>query len=133
MWPAKEILEQIKLQRLQAHAGGHIHFSMIALLNNREGIATSLAGKATKSLALCLLALARSRASRASLNFSNLINAVLYAGSLRSDHFLGEPTQRAGSYMNAADKHADWQMSHGDVNLKPGDTQTESGLCIATT
>ncbi|HSM20982.1 MAG TPA: family 10 glycosylhydrolase, partial [Rubrivivax sp.] len=41
-WPAQEILEQIALQRAQQGAGGHIHFSMVALLQDRDGIATRL-------------------------------------------------------------------------------------------
>lgn len=41
-WPAQEIARQIALTRAQPGAGGHVHFSMIALLQNRRGIATLL-------------------------------------------------------------------------------------------
>ena len=41
-WPAQEILDQIALQRARPGAGGHIHFSMAALLQDRDGIATKL-------------------------------------------------------------------------------------------
>jgi uncharacterized lipoprotein YddW (UPF0748 family) len=41
-WTAEEIARQIKLTRSHSGAGGHIHFSMIALLQNRRGIATLL-------------------------------------------------------------------------------------------
>jgi uncharacterized lipoprotein YddW (UPF0748 family) len=41
-WQAEEIARQIALTRQHAGAGGHIHFSMIALLQDRRGIATLL-------------------------------------------------------------------------------------------
>ena len=43
VWPAREITEQIQLQRQRgARAGGHIHFSMAALMQDRDGLATQL-------------------------------------------------------------------------------------------
>ena len=43
VWPAREITEQIQLQRQRgARAGGHIHFSMVALMQDRDGVATQL-------------------------------------------------------------------------------------------
>jgi len=41
-WPARELLDQVALVRARAGASGHIHFSMVALLQDREGIATLL-------------------------------------------------------------------------------------------
>ena len=42
-WPASEILEQVKQQRLRGdRADGHIHFSMVALMQDRDGVATKL-------------------------------------------------------------------------------------------
>jgi uncharacterized lipoprotein YddW (UPF0748 family) len=41
-WPAGEIIEQIKLTREQAGAGGHIHFSMRSLMQSSGGVADSL-------------------------------------------------------------------------------------------
>ena len=41
-WPAREILDQVTLQRTRAGASGHIHFSMAALMQDRDGIATLL-------------------------------------------------------------------------------------------
>jgi len=48
-WPAQELLAQIALQRQRAHAArpgggatGHIHFSMVALMQDRDGLATAL-------------------------------------------------------------------------------------------
>jgi len=41
-WPAQEIASQIALTRTHPDAGGQVHFSMIALLQNRRGIATLL-------------------------------------------------------------------------------------------
>ena len=49
-WPARELLDQVAQQRSRAEpsnawpvgAGGHIHFSMVALMQNRDGIATRL-------------------------------------------------------------------------------------------
>jgi uncharacterized lipoprotein YddW (UPF0748 family) len=42
-WAAGEILEQIRLTRVESGAGGNIHFSMKALMENRGGLADSLA------------------------------------------------------------------------------------------
>ncbi len=41
-WEPEEIVRQIGLTRSHAGASGHIHFSLIALLQNRRGIATLL-------------------------------------------------------------------------------------------
>ncbi len=41
-WPARELLEQVSLLRQRPAAGGHIHFSLIALQQDREGLATML-------------------------------------------------------------------------------------------
>jgi uncharacterized lipoprotein YddW (UPF0748 family) len=42
-WLAREVLDQVDLQRQRgAAASGHIHFSMVALMQNRDGIATLL-------------------------------------------------------------------------------------------
>jgi uncharacterized lipoprotein YddW (UPF0748 family) len=45
-WSARELFEQVQLQRGRAQtqplASGHIHFSMVALMQDREGIASLL-------------------------------------------------------------------------------------------
>jgi uncharacterized lipoprotein YddW (UPF0748 family) len=41
-WPASEIVNQVGLARAQEGIGGHIHFSMVSLLDNRKGIADRL-------------------------------------------------------------------------------------------
>jgi uncharacterized lipoprotein YddW (UPF0748 family) len=41
-WPAREIVDQIAVQRSRTAAAGHVHFSMIALMQDRDGIATLL-------------------------------------------------------------------------------------------
>jgi uncharacterized lipoprotein YddW (UPF0748 family) len=44
-WPARELLDQIALVRARGGppgAGGHIHFSMVALAQDRDGLATLL-------------------------------------------------------------------------------------------
>ena len=42
-WPAREILDQVQQQRQRGdRAGGHIHFSMSALMLDRDGVATKL-------------------------------------------------------------------------------------------
>jgi uncharacterized lipoprotein YddW (UPF0748 family) len=43
-WPATELLDQIALLRTRKGATGHIHFSMSALMQDREGLATRLHG-----------------------------------------------------------------------------------------
>jgi uncharacterized lipoprotein YddW (UPF0748 family) len=42
VWPAREVLDQVALVRSRPGAGGHIHFSMVALMQDRDGIATQL-------------------------------------------------------------------------------------------
>jgi uncharacterized lipoprotein YddW (UPF0748 family) len=50
-WPAAELLAQVALQRSRGPgsaaphggAGGHLHFSMVALMQDRDGVATALA------------------------------------------------------------------------------------------
>lgn len=119
MWPAKEILEQIKRQRLQAHAGGHIHFSMIALLNNREGIATSLAGESYKQPSLVPASpwLARGRPDKPQLLEPDQRGILRWESPLGSLPWGTHPARWV--LHERTDKHADWQMSHGDVNLNP--------------
>ena len=41
-WPAREVIDQVALTRTRAAATGHVHFSMVALMQDREGLATSL-------------------------------------------------------------------------------------------
>ena len=42
-WPAQEIVEQIALQRARGEkAAGHIHFSMVALMQDRDGLGGKL-------------------------------------------------------------------------------------------
>jgi len=41
-WPPEEIRNQIDLIRSRPKAGGHIHFSMVALAENRKGVADQL-------------------------------------------------------------------------------------------
>jgi len=44
-WPAQEIVEQIALQRARGEkAAGHIHFSMVALMQERDGLPGKLRG-----------------------------------------------------------------------------------------
>lgn len=42
-WPSSEILAQVALTRTRAGATGHIHFSAVALVQDRKAIATNLA------------------------------------------------------------------------------------------
>ena len=41
-WPAREVIDQVALTRTRAAATGHVHFSMVALMQDREGLASSL-------------------------------------------------------------------------------------------
>jgi uncharacterized lipoprotein YddW (UPF0748 family) len=42
-WPAREITDQLSLLRFRAEgASGHIHFSMVALMQDRDGLASAL-------------------------------------------------------------------------------------------
>lgn len=42
-WSSAEVLGQVALTRSRAEAGGHVHFSAIALLQDRKAVATNLA------------------------------------------------------------------------------------------
>jgi uncharacterized lipoprotein YddW (UPF0748 family) len=41
-WPARELMDQVQMQRSRPAAGGHIHFSMVALMQDRDGVASLL-------------------------------------------------------------------------------------------
>jgi uncharacterized lipoprotein YddW (UPF0748 family) len=41
-YPAQEIIDQIAVTRSRPTAGGHVHFSMVALMENRKGISDQL-------------------------------------------------------------------------------------------
>ncbi len=41
-WAAREIIDQVAVQRSRPAATGHIHFSMVALMQDRDGLATKL-------------------------------------------------------------------------------------------
>ena len=52
-WPAREILDQVQQQRQRGErASGHIHFSMAALMQDRDGVATQLQTRAYAQPAL---------------------------------------------------------------------------------
>jgi hypothetical protein len=51
-WSAGEILGQIDLVRDEARAGGHVHFSMVALMQDRNGVAGKLLAGPYASAAL---------------------------------------------------------------------------------
>ena len=50
-WRADELLRQVELTRLR-ETGGHIHFSMVALMQDRDGIATRLQQESYRTPAL---------------------------------------------------------------------------------
>ncbi|OYU44925.1 MAG: hypothetical protein CFE44_10255, partial [Burkholderiales bacterium PBB4] len=51
-WPADEISRQIAAVRQRAPGTGHVHFSMVALQQNRQGLAQTLQSDAYSSAAL---------------------------------------------------------------------------------
>jgi uncharacterized lipoprotein YddW (UPF0748 family) len=51
-WAPGEITQQIALARANPRAGGHVHFSMVALLQNRRGISDTLQAGAYAGAAL---------------------------------------------------------------------------------
>lgn len=51
-YQTEEILQQIKLTRARPAAGGHIHFSMVALMQNRKGVSDQLRATAYAGPAL---------------------------------------------------------------------------------
>jgi uncharacterized lipoprotein YddW (UPF0748 family) len=42
VWPAREVIDQIEITRSRPGAGGHLHFSMSALMQDRDRLATLL-------------------------------------------------------------------------------------------
>jgi uncharacterized lipoprotein YddW (UPF0748 family) len=51
-WPPDEISNQIAAVRLRAPGSGHVHFSMVALLQNHQGLADTLKAQTYDSAAL---------------------------------------------------------------------------------
>ena len=51
-WPAREVIDQVAALAREPGAQGHIHFSMVALLQDRDGVATQLQRGAYASPAL---------------------------------------------------------------------------------
>ena len=51
-WPVDEIIKKIALTRSKNMAQGHVHFSMVALMENRKGINEQLKANAYQSAAL---------------------------------------------------------------------------------
>ena len=51
-WPVEEVLKQVTLTRSKNMDQGHIHFSMVTLVENRKGISDQLKASAYKSPAL---------------------------------------------------------------------------------
>jgi uncharacterized lipoprotein YddW (UPF0748 family) len=51
-YPPQEIIEQIAATRARPNAGGHLHFSMAALMENRKGISDQLRTRSYQSPAL---------------------------------------------------------------------------------
>jgi len=51
-YPPQEIVDQIESTRARPQAGGHVHFSMIALMQNRKGITDQLSSGAYATPAL---------------------------------------------------------------------------------
>ena len=41
-WPAREVLDQLAALAREPAVGGHVHFSMVALLQDRDGLSTQL-------------------------------------------------------------------------------------------
>ena len=51
-WPVNEITQQVELARKQPGAGGHIHWNMSALMNNRNGLTDELVRSTYSQVAL---------------------------------------------------------------------------------
>jgi hypothetical protein len=51
-WPPEEIANQIAAVRLHAPGSGHVHFSMVAMMQNRLGVADTLKAQTYGTLAL---------------------------------------------------------------------------------
>lgn len=119
MWPASEIIDQIREQRRLARAGGHIHFSMIALLENRQNIAVRLSSESYQRPSLVPPS---SWLSRAGPDRPQLIEPDQH-GNLGFESPLGSrpwgTTPVRWVLHQRSDEHAQWSMSHGDVNLHP--------------
>ena len=92
---------------------------MIPLLNNREGIATSLAGESYKQPSLVPASpwLARGRPDKPQLLEPDQRGILRWESPLGSLPWGTHPARWV--LHERTDKHADWQMSHGDVNLNP--------------
>jgi uncharacterized lipoprotein YddW (UPF0748 family) len=119
MWPAQEILDQITLQRLHPNASGHIHFSMTALLNDREGIATSLKAERYKQPSLVPASpwLARGRPEIPQLIEPDQRAVLRWEPPLGSLAWGRTPVRWV--LHERTDSQEAWSMSHGDVQFNP--------------
>ena len=119
MWPPKEILDQIKLQRLHANANGHIHFSMTTLLNDREGIATSLRKESYKQSSLVPASpwLARGRPEIPQLIEPDQRGVLRWEPPLGSLAWGRTPVRWV--LHERTDPQEAWSISHGDVQFNP--------------
>ena len=119
LWTAKEILSQIERQRMNPSAGGHIHFSMNALLRDREGIASSLSKDSYVEMSMVP---ASPWLSRGKPEAPQQLQADA-AGMLRWESPLGSKpwSMHPARWVlhQRSDAKPGWQISQGDVELHP--------------
>jgi uncharacterized lipoprotein YddW (UPF0748 family) len=119
MWTSSEILDQIQRQGRQPLATGHIHFSMVALLNNRDQIATLLhkGPYQRPSLVPSSPWLSKGRPERPQLIAPDQRGLLSWERPLGSQPWGTTATRWV--LHHRANEQSPWSMTHGDVNLNP--------------
>jgi hypothetical protein len=119
MWTSSEILAQIERQGREPLATGHIHFSMVALLNDRDQIATRLhkGPYQRPSLVPSSPWLSKGRPERPQLIAPDQRGILSWERPLGSQPW-GTTATRWVLHHRANEQSA-WSMTHGDVNLNP--------------
>jgi uncharacterized lipoprotein YddW (UPF0748 family) len=121
----QEIVDQIGVTRSRPHAGGHVHFSMAALMENRKGIADQLRTTCYSSPALIPASPWLGKAtpgtpSVAAVRKGNTVLLRLVAGAANATYAIWSRYGAEWRFAVAPASRIDWAVPD-DVKLGPAD------------
>ena len=121
----QEIVEQIGVTRSRPHASGHVHFSMVALMQNRKGIGDQLRGGCYASPALVpatpwLGKDTPGTPSVAAVRKGNAVMLKLAAGKANATYAIWSRYQGQWRFAVAPASRVDWSVPD-DARLGPAD------------
>jgi uncharacterized lipoprotein YddW (UPF0748 family) len=131
-YPPQEIIEQIAVTRTRPTAGGHVHFSMAALMENRKGIADQLrtVSYATPALAPATPWLGKATPEAPSVAATRKGNAVRLKLAAGKAHAVFAVWSRYGGQWRFAvvpASRAEWDVAD-DATLGAADLVVVSGV-----